>query len=397
MFGRPIKLFKMFGFTVSMDWSWLILATLITWSLAEGVFRLNIPGLTSATYWLMGIAGAVGLFVSIVFHELSHSLVARRYGLPMKGITLFIFGGVAEMSEEPANAKTEFLMAIAGPISSVILAVVILGLWLGLIEFGAPVQITGVLFFLWMINLVLVVFNLIPAFPLDGGRVLRSALWGWKGDLRWATRIASRLGLGFGMILIVLGVAQIIFGGMIAGIWWVLIGWFVRSAAKQSYQQVVVREALAGEPVSRFMNPNPVSVPPDMTLQELVEDYVYRYGFALFPVVENERLAGCITVQQVKQLPRESWGDYHVRDALSPCTQENTVSPTEDSVNLLGKMRSTGQSRVMVVDEGQLVGIITLKDLLHFLALKVELEEGPKSPPPIRLAGQAGDEDLPLR
>lgn len=389
MFGKPIRLFRMFGFTVSMDWSWLILATLIVWSLAEGVFRVNMPGMSSSTYWLMGVAGAAGLFVSIVFHELWHSLVARRYGLPMKGITLFIFGGVAEMTEEPANAKTEFLMAIAGPASSVALAGVLFGVWGATIFLGAPAYITGVLLFLWTINLVLVAFNMIPAFPLDGGRVLRSALWGWRKDLRWATRLASQFGSAFGIALIVLGVVEIIMGGLISGVWWLLIGWFVRSAARQSYQQVIMRQALQGEPVRRFMNPSPVTIPPTASLQELVEQYVYRYGYALFPVTvaPGAPLMGCISVQQVKQIPREHWANYLVQDLMTPPSSENTVHPETDAVHLLGQMRSSGQSRVMVVEEGRLVGVITLKDLLHFLALKIELEEGPSGPPAIRLAG----------
>ncbi len=297
------------------------------------------------------------------------------------------------MTDEPASAKVEFLMAIAGPASSVVLALVLLMFYAIGTAVGLPTYVNDVLGFLGAINLILVAFNMIPAFPLDGGRVLRSALWAWRKDLRWATRVASQIGSGFGILLIVGGVLEIIHGDFINGMWWLLIGWFVRSAARQSYQQVIMRQALAGEPVERFMNPAPVTVGPMTPLDQLVKDYVYRYGFALFPVVNEGQLVGCVSVQQVKRFPHEQWGHYMVQDVMSPCTSENTVAPAQDAVNLIAQMRSTGQSRIMVVDSGRLVGVITLKDLLAFLALKVELEEGPPAPPAIRLAGDRNYEE----
>ena len=190
MFGKRITLFRLLGFEVKIDASWLIIAVLITWSLARAVFPAYFEGLSGATYILMGIVGALGLFSSIVVHEFSHSLVARRFGLSMKGITLFIFGGVAEMEEEPPTAKAEFFMAIAGPAASVVLGGVLLGITVLGTRYGWPNPVIGVLSYLWTINLVLAAFNLLPAFPLDGGRVLRSALWGFTGRLAWATRIA---------------------------------------------------------------------------------------------------------------------------------------------------------------------------------------------------------------
>jgi Zn-dependent protease len=220
MFGRSIRIFTLFGFEVKIDLSWVILALLITWSLAQGLFPHYFKGLTNATYWWMGIFGALGLFFSIVFHELCHSLVARKYGLPIKGITLFIFGGVASMEQEPPSAKAEFLMAIAGPASSIVLGVIFFIIRTVGIETDWSVPLTGIFTYLAFINWVLAGFNLIPAFPLDGGRVLRSALWKWKNDIRWSTRIASRVGAVFGLVLIFLGVIQFFSGNFIGGIWW---------------------------------------------------------------------------------------------------------------------------------------------------------------------------------
>ncbi|MGF1592248.1 MAG: site-2 protease family protein [Kiloniellaceae bacterium] len=235
MNGRSITVFELLGFKIRVDISWLLLAVLITWSLALGVFPFWYEGLAPATYWWMGLAGMFGLVFSLIFHELSHSVVARHYGLPIKGITLFIFGGVAEMAEEPKSAKVEFWMAIAGPLASFLLAAVFfLAAALGE-ALALPVPINGVLDYLAFINLLLGAFNLIPAFPMDGGRVLRAALWHWRGDLRQATRIASNAGKTFGFLLMALGVLNVVSGNFIGGMWWFLIGMFVRGAAASSY------------------------------------------------------------------------------------------------------------------------------------------------------------------
>lgn len=374
MFGRRFKLFKLLGFEVRVDVSWLIIAVLITWSLAVGFFPRYYENLPTAVYWWMGVAGALGLFFSIVFHEFFHSVVARRMGLPMKGITLFIFGGVAEMSEEPANARVEFLMAIAGPLSSIALGGIFFGIFSVGRTAGWPVPVSGVLGYLAFINWLLAAFNLLPAFPLDGGRVLRSALWKWKGNIRWATRTASTVGSVFGLFFIGLGVLNILFRSFIGGIWWFLIGMFLRSAAQSSYQQVLIRKALEGTPVSSLMKKDPVTVPPSLTIGELVEDYVYKYHFKMFPVMEDGRLAGCITTRQVKDVPRQQWASRRVGEVASRCSEENSVSPEYDAVKALGLMSRTGNSRVMVVDKGRLVGIISIKDLMRHISLKMDLE-----------------------
>jgi CBS domain-containing protein len=227
-----------------------------------------------------------------------------------------------------------------------------------------------------MINGILAVFNLLPAFPLDGGRVLRSILWGLKKNLRWATYVSSRIGSGFGILLIVLGVIQVFRGNFVGGMWWFLIGMFLQGAAKASYQQLLTRRALEGEPVRRFMKTDAVTVSPSISLDELVEDYIYKYHFKMFPVVEDhDRLLGCITTKQVKEIPREEWSRRTVGDVASQCTPENTIEPQADAMKALSIMKQTGNSRLMVVEGGRLVGIIALKDLLELLSLKVELEQ----------------------
>ena len=374
MFGKRIHLFRLLGFNVDVDISWLFLAVLITWSLASGLFPYYFKGLSRAAYWWMGIAGATGLFLSIVLHEFSHSIVARHFGMRMKGITLFVFGGVAEMEDEPSSPKAEFLMAIVGPISSAILGAGAYGASLLGAGAGWPAPVTGVLRYLGWLNLILAAFNLVPAFPLDGGRVLRSILWHVKGNLRWSTHIASALGSAFGLLLVVLGIFDFIGGAFVTGVWYFLIGLFIRSASQMSYQQLLMRDALSGEEVQRFMHDRPVTVPPAASLADLVNDYFYRYHYKMFPVANGEGLVGCVTATQVKEIPREEWDRHAVQELMVPCSQENAVSPHADALDALSLMSRTGNSRLLVVDQEHLLGIITLKDMLKFLALKIDFE-----------------------
>jgi Zn-dependent protease/CBS domain-containing protein len=376
MFGKGLRIFSFLGIAVRVDWSWLIIAALVTWSLAVGLFPHQIAGLPEAFYWWMGIAGAMGLFLSIVLHEISHALVARAYGLPIKGITLFIFGGVAEMEEEPRSARAEFFMAGAGPLTSIVLAALSYGLYVLSDLLVWPLPVIGVLWYMAMINALLAVFNLIPGFPLDGGRLLRAVLWHWKGDLRRATRIASRIGAGFGTLLMVLGVARFLLSDWLGGIWSFLIGVFLRSAARSSYEQLLIRQSLEGTPIKQFMNPHPVTVTPDMPVDRLVEEYVLRYHHKMLPIVEDGRLVGCVTMQQIKSAPREQWSALTVRDIAKTCAAANTVSPETDALKVLSLMNRTHVSRVMVAEDGRLVGILSLRDLLRFMAIRMELEDG---------------------
>jgi Zn-dependent protease/CBS domain-containing protein len=375
MFERKIKLFKLMGFEVGIDPSWIILAFLVAWSLSTGYFPFEVQGLSSRAYWIMGIVGAAGLFVSIIAHEFCHSLVARRSGMEMKGITLFIFGGVAEMGKEPPSAKDEFLIAVAGPISSFLMA----GAFYGLQRYGTgaewPLPVGGVFGYLGMINLYLAIFNLAPAYPLDGGRILRAALWGWKGNLREATRICSKIGSGFGVALVIFAVMQVFSNNFIGGMWLFLIGMFIRGAARMSYQQLITRRALEGEPLERFMTRDPVTVRPEVSVSSFVDDYVYRHHHKLFPVTDGQRLVGCVSTAQLKSVPRDEWTRRQVGDIAQECTETNTVAPEVDAVEALSRMNRSRNGRLLVVKEGRLLGMVTLKDMLDFLSLKVELEE----------------------
>ncbi len=373
MFGRQITLFRLFGFTVRVDVSWLVIAFLIVWSLAAGLFPHYYPGLSKSTYWWMGIAGAVGLFVSIIFHEFWHSFIARRYGLPISGITLFIFGGVSEMSEEPQNPGVEFFMAIAGPLSSFLLAGIFFvflsatrGYW------SLPAE--AVLLYLASINGLLGVFNLLPAFPLDGGRILRSGLWRLRGNLRWATRVASIIGAGFGAGMIFLGIISFLSGNILGGIWWFLIGMFLRNASQVSYKQLIIRRALEGEHVAAFMKPDLVTIAPSTTLEEMMEKYVYKYHYKMFPVTEGGKLRGVVTINKLKDIPREEWGRRTVGEIADTCTEGNTIHPDTDATKALEKMNKTGNSRLMVLDQDRLIGILALKDMLKFLSIKLDFE-----------------------
>jgi Zn-dependent protease len=376
MFEKKIPLFSLFGFKVGIDITWFVLVVLITWSLAKGMFPRYFPGLSNTTYWLMGAAGALGLFVSIIFHEFCHSLVARQFNLPVKGITLFIFGGVAEMSKEPENAKSEFFMAITGPISSAVLAGIFFLSYTAGKAVNSPVPVNGVLMYLGWLNIILAGFNMVPAFPLDGGRVLRSILWYAKGDLRWATRISSRLGTAFGLVLMIIGVISFIGGSFIGGLWYFLIGIFIKNASQMSYRQLLVKNALMGEPISRFMAAEAVTAPPSITVSNLVEEYFYKYHYKMFPVTDDGMLKGCITTRQIKELSKEQWATTKVSDISQPCSAENAVSPETDSIDALSLMNSTGNSRLMVVEGNRLLGVISLKDMLQFMALKLDLEAG---------------------
>jgi len=379
MFGKRVTLFKLAGFKVNVDLSWAFLALLIAWSLAEGYFPELYEGLPAITYWWMGLAGVVGLFLSIILHELGHSLVARQYGLPIGGITLFIFGGIAEMESEPVNPKAEFLMAIAGPIASITIAMVFYGLTLAGGTLNFPEPILAVAHYLTLLNSLLAIFNMVPAFPLDGGRMLRAALWWWWGNLVRATYIASRMGTGFGWILMALGILNALSGNFVPGVWWFLIGLFLQGIAKGSYIQLMIRETVSGEPVARFMTEDPIAVAASISIHDLVENYVYKYGFDLFPVIEGPQLVGGVTIREIKEVPHENWDAVKVGDIAFACTPDNTIAANKDAAKALSKMQHNRVSRLMVTEGNRLVGIVTLKDMLRLLTLRLDLEGGEKS------------------
>jgi Zn-dependent protease len=372
---RQFRLFTLFGFEVRLDLSWLLLALLISWSLGAGMFPADYPGLPPRTYAWMGVAGALGVFFSIVFHEFSHSMIARHYGMPIKGITLFIFGGVAEMEEEPPGPKSEFLMAIAGPLASFLLAFIFARIEAIALLRGWPTPVVGVSNALAYINTVVAIFNLVPAFPLDGGRMLRAALWYFRRDMNSATRIASQMGSGFGFALMLLGIIAFVQGNVIGGMWWFLIGIFLRGAATASYQRLMLHDMLHRQPVSNFMRRDPVTVPPSVTIREWVEDHVYRHHFKMFPVVQDSALLGSVTIDDIREIPKKDWDKVTVRDVMKPCSDDNTITAHMEMEKLLTAMMHPGkQTRYMIVDGERLVGVIALKDVLELVALKMEIE-----------------------
>lgn len=354
---------------------------LITWSLATGLFPTLHGELDTATHWWMGLAGAIGLFVSVLLHELGHALVARRFDVPMRGITLFIFGGVAEMTREPPHPRAEVYVAVGGPAVTAVLV----GVFYAVALAPLPPAIVGIFEYLMLLNIVLLLFNAVPAFPLDGGRVLRGVLWHVKGSLSKATATSARIGRGFGALLIVLAVLQLFAGNPIGAVWWFLLGLFLRYAAGMSYQQVVISRELKGEPVREFMTKEPVTVTPDTTIERFVEDYVYQHHFKLFPVTQGGQLVGCVTTRQVKEVPRDQWSDKTVGEVSQSCSSDNALRPDDDAMDALQQLQRSGSSRAMVIDGDQLVGVLSLKDLMKTLSLKLEMESD-ESPAAARAA-----------
>jgi len=369
-----IVLFDIGGFAVKIDWSWAILAVMIAWSLAEGFFPALYSGLPTLTYWWMGAAGVIGLFLSILLHELSHSIVGRHYKVPIRGITLFIFGGVAELEEEPLSPKIEFRMAIIGPILSLCLAGLFYLATIGGEAAGWPPPAIGVAHYLASLNLILALFNLAPGFPLDGGRVLRAVLWGRWGDLRRATRVAVKAGIWLAFLLMGTGMVSILAGDLGTGIWWILIGLFLRNAAAGSYYELRTRELMRSRTVRDFMSGSPIAVNSNISLQQFVDDFVLRYHHEFFPVVDEGRILGSAGLEQLKAIPRDAWPTTTVGDVLAPISDRNAIEAQVGAMAALRAMQQQKVSRLMVLDGGILVGILALKDLLKNLSLEVTLQ-----------------------
>jgi Zn-dependent protease len=375
MFRRRIPLMRLLGFEIRFDLTWLILVALVVWSLSAGLFPATLADLPASTYVWMGVLGAIGVFASIVLHELAHSVVGRRLGLHIHGITLFVFGGAAEMGEEPADPRTEFWMAIAGPLMSVLLAGIFFLLGFALSALGAPLPLVAVVGYLVGINLILAAFNMVPAFPLDGGRVLRAALWAWRGDVAWATRVATMIGGGLGLGLIALGILNAISGDVIGGMWMVLIGLFIRAAASATYQRLLAGRLLADVPVRRLMKTDLVTVPPDLPLPQLVEGYLLQRALKRVPVVDDAgRPLGCVGVEEVKRIAPEERAPRTVRDALTPLGPDRTIAPEAEARQALEQMQRSGHGHLFVTEAGRLIGVLTLKDLLQYLSVKSELQ-----------------------
>ncbi len=369
MFKNAIEVVKVFGFRIKVDPSWFLIVALIVWSLSTTYFPSALPENTRGDYVTLSIFAALGLFGSLILHELSHALVARRFGVKISGITLFIFGGVAELEQEPTSAKSEFWIAIAGPVMSLFLGGAAL-MVSGAIESLGLSQAGVVLFsYLGLINLVLAAFNLVPAFPLDGGRILRAALWAYRGDLIWATRIASKAGSIFGYALIFSGLWALLSGSTIGGLWQILIGMFVLSASKGAYQSLMTKETLKGQTVRALMTGQSWTASPIDTLYNVVNDIMLEHNASFIPVLDGDHLLGYIDTALVQKISRDQWPHTLVRDTYVAANQANTIGPDTPTQVLMEKIAKSGQRKFMVSEGTTLLGVITLADLTTYLAI----------------------------
>lgn len=374
MNGRGIKLLKVLGIQVSIDYTWFIIFAVFAWSLAYGYFPFTLPGLGPGTYVVMGIVSALLLFVCVLIHEISHSYTANRLGLDIKEITLFIFGGVAQLTKEPEDARTELKIAIAGPAASLVLAALF---WISarVVSGETYPVLNSILSYLALINLVLLVFNMIPGFPLDGGRVFRALWWLRTGDVNRATRVASDIGKGFALFLIVAGFMQIFVGNFIGGLWFVLIGVFVRQAAESGYRQVVIKRALEGLKVRDLMSSPVITVSEDKTVSDAVENYFFKHHHASYPVTSNGRISGLLTLNNVRSVERERWSGTRVGEVMERLGPEDSLSPDDNALDALTRMMGNNHiGRFPVLKNGELVGIISRRDIMKMLEFKTGLE-----------------------
>jgi Zn-dependent protease/CBS domain-containing protein len=370
---RTAKLFEIFGFQIKVHASWFLVAALIVWSLASGFFPQEAPGLTRTDYLALSVAGMLGLFGSLILHELAHSLVARHFGLGVGAITLFIFGGVAELDEEPLSPKSEFWMALAGPATSFALAMLAFLFELAAANTQQSPAFSALLSYLFLVNTTLAIFNLIPGFPLDGGRILRAALWHRWRDLIRATRVASRIGEVFAYLLISFGFVVLFLINQFDGLWLILIGLFLLSAARATFQHLVIRSALADKTVAALMTPSPWTADPDQTLSDLVEGIMLPQSVSFVPVCEGDHLLGHIDGLGIQRIDRENWTTTRVSDVFTPAGNSTCIPPDMLTERLMQKMMQTGQRKFMVVQQHRLLGVITLSDLLSYLSVLHEV------------------------
>ena len=366
---RGIHVFTIAGIRILIDYSWFVIFFLVAVSLSAGYLPQEYPGQSAFSYWTAGLVATLAFFFSILFHELAHSLVAMRHGITIPSITLFLFGGVSRLSEEPKDPKTELVIAVVGPLSSFLLALVF---WLatGRLEGQVSPMVTTVLRYLAFINFALGVFNLVPGFPLDGGRVMR-ALWWWRtGSLERATRLASDMGKGFALALIFLGAVIVFRGALVGGIWLIFIGMFLRGSAEQGYQQMVLLRALENVTVGDVMVERPVTVPPGLSLQALVNDYFLRYGYRGFPVVEDDRAVGVVSVSSLQGVPETERAARTVSQVMHPLEPSRTIGREAPLLEALEKMAAPDVGRLLVVDDGRLEGLVTKTGLVRLLEMQ---------------------------
>jgi Zn-dependent protease/CBS domain-containing protein len=361
-----VSLGRLAGIPVGVHWSWLFIVALIAWSLAVAIFPNENPGLGDGTYAAMGIVAAVLFFGSILLHELGHALQARRERVEIEGITLWLFGGVARFRGMYETPGAEFRIAVAGPLVTVAIAVVLIALTSLL---SLPESVDGVASWLAYINLLLLVFNLIPALPLDGGRILHAALWRARRNLIWATRIGTAIGIGFGYLLIGGGIALLFAGAGFGGIWFALIGWFLSSAARGEAQALFAREALGRTPVRELMAHDPVTVAPEVTLERFIDEVARATRYTTYPVVEGTRAVGLLTFASVVRTPRELWARTRVAECMVPLERVPVTRPDEEAAEALGRIAASEVGRALVISDGRLVGLLSISDLARAISI----------------------------
>jgi len=382
---------KLFGISIRIDVSWLLIFAFVTLNLATGLSTLH-PEWNTVLTWGLAVVAALLFFASVLLHELAHSLVARAQGTPVHNITLFLFGGVSNIQREPASPGAEFLMAIVGPLTSLLLgAVLTIGVGIGssILQAGLtdPVQaaqqlgpLSTILLWVGSINVMLGVFNMIPGFPLDGGRVVRSLLWAVTGNLQRATRWAAWLGQAIGWTMIFGGVSMAFgvhlpfFGsGLGGGLWLALIGWFLNNAAAQSYKRMVIQDLLEGVPVSQMMRRDPPTVSPDLTIHQLMHEYVMQRDDHAFPVLEDTQLVGIITLDDIRKMARDDWTGHTVREVMLPADQIVTVTPDKDAAEALTQLAQLDVRQLPVLEHEQLVGLLRRRDIIKWLQWNAEM------------------------
>jgi Zn-dependent protease/predicted transcriptional regulator len=376
VFFRRVTLFHFFGFPVRADGSWLFLSVLICWTLVNNTYPVTYPGHTPQTYQIMGFASVCGIFASIIAHEVAHAVIAEYYHMPIESITLFIFGGVAVMKGDPSHPKGEFFMAIAGPVMSVLMG---LFFWaakaLVMLYLREAVAAWQVLGYLGALNMLIAVFNMVPAFPLDGGRALRAVIWKIKGNLVLATRIASELGAVFAYGLLAYACYRIVwYNDMLSGMWFGLLGFFVHGAGAYAVRQTENRSLLGSETVSRFLTPQVITVSPDLTINELVDNYVYKHYQRSFPVIDRDELVGVITLQSILSLDRHKWHWLHVASVMEALDDKNTVKPDYNAADALDLMQRLRKDQLLVADGKNFKGVVSYRDLAAYLSITMKID-----------------------
>jgi len=366
VFRRTIPLGKIFGISIDLDYSWFLVFGLLTWVLAVSYYPAEFKNWSPGEYWLMGAVTAIMLFVSVLLHELGHSVVAKRFGIPVPRITLFIFGGVSQIASEPTSASTEFWIAAAGPAVSFALAAIFWGLRP---IFAVVPPLLALTKYLALLNFTLGVFNLIPGFPLDGGRVFRAIIWGFTGNFHRATTIAAFTGRLFGFGLILLGVWQALAGNFFNGLWTGFIGWYLESAAASQVQQQTLEDLLAGHRVSEVMSRDCARVSGDMTLQELVDNHVLAGGVRCFVVSRGDETVGLLTLSEVTKVPRSSWSTTTLAQAMIPSDKLISTPANVEVWPAIENMGRNGINQMPVVEGRKIIGVFSRDDLVHYLGI----------------------------